>query len=93
MPSPEELRERLGSEQVLQRLAAIEHERWAHWQRYVHDRCERRKDGSLVIPAELAARWEAQIETPYEDLTDDEQQSDREQVARYLPAIYDELGI
>jgi len=93
MPSPEELRERLGGEQAIQRLAAIEHERWAHWQRYVHDQCESKEDGSLVIPAELVARWEAQIKTPYNELTDDEQQSDREQVARYLPAIYDQLGI
>ncbi|OBH03496.1 hypothetical protein A5695_10300 [Mycobacterium sp. E1747] len=67
------------------------YERWAHWQRYVHDHCVRQQDGSLVIPAELAARWEAQIETPYVGLTEREKDSDREQVRRYLPVIIDAL--
>jgi hypothetical protein len=87
MPSHNRIRRILGSEKTLERLAAIEHERWAHWQRYVHDHCERREDGSLVIPAELAARWEAQIETAYADLSQQEKDSDREQVRRYLPTI------
>ena len=65
MPSPEAIREALESVHMVEQLAAIEHERWAHWQRYVHDQCERQDDGSLVIPAELATRWQAQIETPY----------------------------
>ena len=68
-------------------LAAAEHERWAHWQRYLHGRCERRPDGSLVIPADLAARWERQMETPYAELTEEERKSDRELVERLLPEI------
>lgn len=92
MPSPDRIRVALEGEQTVDRLAAIEHERWAHWQRYVHDQCVRQEDGSLVIPAELAARWEAQIETPYAELTEQEKESDREQVQRYLPTIIDALA-
>jgi hypothetical protein len=73
--------------ELVERLAAVEHERWAHWQRYVHDHCERLADGRLAIPADLAERWEKQIGTPYEQLTDEEKQSDREQVARVLPVF------
>lgn len=91
MPPTDAIREVLESEQFVDELAAIEHERWAHWQRYVHDHCERLQDGSLVIPAELAARWEAQIETRYVELTEREKDSDREQVRRYLPVIIDAL--
>ena len=87
MPSPERFREVLESDQTLERLAAIEHDRWASWQRYVHDHCQRLEDGSLLIPAELAARWEMQIETPYAELSEPEKDSDREQVQRYLPTI------
>ncbi|GAA2552397.1 hypothetical protein GCM10010435_23370 [Winogradskya consettensis] len=72
---------------VVEILAAMEHERWSHWQRYLHSRCARTADGSLVIPAELVARWERQIATPYADLTEPEKDSDREQVMRYLPII------
>lgn len=91
MLSGERIRNTLGSEEILDRLATIEHERWAHWQRYVHDQCEQRSDGSLVIPAELVARWEAQIKTPYAGLSDQEKDSDREQVRRYLPTIIEAL--
>ena len=91
MPPTDAIRKVLESDELLDMLAAIEHERWAHWQRYVHDHCERQQDGSLVIPAELAARWEAQIETPYVELTEREKDSDREQVRRYLPVIIDAL--
>ena len=72
---------------LMEKLAAIEHERWAHWQQYMHDQCQRADDRSLIIPAQLAQRWQTQIETPYEDLTESEKDSDREQVRRYLPII------
>jgi len=81
----------LRSDEVVDALATIEHERWAHWQRYVHDQCEERPDGSLVIPAALVTRWTRQIDTPFDELSSVEQDSDREQVERYLPVIVDAL--
>lgn len=78
-------------EAAVDRLAAIEHQRWAHWQRYMHDQGERRADGALVLPAELVRRWESQIRARFEDLSPAEQESDREQVRRYLPLIVETL--
>ena len=77
---------------ALDELAAVEHERWAHWQRYMHDKGERRCDGSLLIPAELVERWEKQIATPFSDLSEVERNSDREQVRRYVPLVADILA-
>jgi hypothetical protein len=77
----------LQSSDLLETLAAIEHERWSHWQRYVHSKCTRAADGSLTIPAELVERWATQMRTPYPELSDKEKESDREQVRRYLPVI------
>ncbi|MFD6152310.1 hypothetical protein [Streptomyces sp. NPDC060243] len=85
------IREALENHRAIDRLAAIEHDRWAHWQQYLHDQCERRDDGSLVIPAELVSRWEEQIRTPYEELAPEVQESDREQVQRYLPTVIEIL--
>jgi hypothetical protein len=79
----------LESSDLLEALAAIEHERWSHWQRYIHSRCTRTADGSLTIPAELVERWATQMRTPYAELSDNEKESDREQVRRYLPVICD----
>jgi hypothetical protein len=76
---------------LIEKLASVEHERWSHWQRYLHSRCERAPDGSLVIPAHLVDRWELQMNTPYSALSEEEKESDREQVRRYLPIIVDAL--
>jgi hypothetical protein len=74
-------------ELLVERLAAFEHARWAHWQRYVHESGALQADGSLLIPAALVARWERQIAAKYEDLSEAEKNSDREQVRKYLPVI------
>ncbi len=75
------------SADLLEKLAAIEHERWAHWQRFMHAQGRRQPDGSLVLPPESVARWDRLIDTPYALLTDKERESDREQVRRYLPIV------
>ena len=77
---------------LLETLASIEHERWSHWQRYIHGKCvPQGNDGYLLIPSDLVKRWEAQIATPYSKLTEDAKESDREQVRKYLPLIVDAL--
>lgn len=78
-------------EGLVEQLAAIEHERWSHWQRYMHEKAIKQSDGSLIIPRELVRKWELQIATPYSELTEEEKSSDREQVARYLPLIRNAL--
>lgn len=83
----------LESPEVLDRLASIEHERWAHWQRHLHDQCTPQEGGSLVIPAELVSKWEVQILTPFEGLSEAEKDSDRDQVRRYLPVVAEALDV
>jgi hypothetical protein len=77
---------------AIETLANIEHERWAHWQKYMHNKGERQPDGSLLIPAELVSQWTRQLETPFSALSDDEKESDREQVRKYLPAVVNALS-
>ncbi|WP_407792316.1 hypothetical protein [Pigmentiphaga litoralis] len=72
---------------ILDDLADIEHERWSHWQRYMHDHGIRQADGSLLIPKQFVDRWDVQMNTTYEALSEQEKESDREQVRKYLPLI------
>jgi hypothetical protein len=72
---------------LVETLADIEHRRWAHWQAYLHSKAVRQPDGSLLIPADLVARWEKQMRTDYKDLDEGDKGSDRAQVANYLPVI------
>ena len=79
-------------------LAAIEHERWASWQRYLHSKLVRVGECSecheaevLVLPRDLFERWERQISTLYSELTEAEQLSDMKEVDKYWPLIHDPL--
>lgn len=53
----------------------------------MHGKGKIQPDGSLLIPADLVERWERQIDTPYASLSENEKESDREQVYSYLPLI------
>ena len=75
-----------------EKLAAIEHERWSDWQKWVHQQCTMIEDDEgdvqgFMIPAKAYEAWERQIKTPYAMLTPMEQSSDMEQVDRYWPLI------
>lgn len=78
----------MSKDELIERLAAIEHERWAHWQAYLHSR-GMREPGTrkLILDYDWIERWERQIATAYADLSEREKQSDREQVMRYWPHI------
>jgi hypothetical protein len=75
------------SDDLFERLAAIEHERWAHWQSYCHSCCSHTERGDLIIPKTFVDQWERQIHTEYAQLSEKEKDSDREEVMRYWPEI------
>ena len=77
---------------LMERLAAVEHERWSHWQRYMHGKAVKQPDGSLLIPADFVKQWERQLSTPYSELTEKEKESDHEQVRKYLPILVEALS-
>lgn len=69
-------------ENKINKLAAIQHEIWVHWQSYLHSQCVKNEDGSLTIPSQLVGHWEKQINTNYDELSKEEKASDIEQVAK-----------
>jgi hypothetical protein len=52
---------------LIERLAELEHEQWAHWTIYMLDN---------LTPRNIE-RWKRQAETPYSELREDEKDSDR----------------
>ena len=84
------------NDDLFEKLAAIEHERWSDWQNYMHQQCFRVLDGAdqvvgLWIPFHLMQQWERQIHTPYSMLSEKEKESDRDQVRRYWDLVQQRL--
>jgi len=77
---------------LFEKLAAIERERWADWQKYMHSMCRSNAFGGLVIPSELVEQWERQIATSYAELSEKEKESDRDQVRRYWNLVAGRRG-
>jgi len=73
--------------ELFEKLAAIEHERWADWQKYMHAQCVGHDAESVLLPRISYDHWERQIATAYDDLSEAEKESDRDQVRRYWPMI------
>lgn len=53
---------------MLEKLADLEHKQWAHWTQYMLDN----------LTPENIARWRAQIEISYPELSEKEKESDRD---------------
>ena len=78
-------------DELFEKLADIEHQRWSDWQRYFHSKCIKYDSyldyGDMVIPREVWDKAERQINTDYKDLSEAEKNSDRKQVMRYWDLI------
>lgn len=77
----------MNDTEFIEKLSDAAHRSWCHWMEYLFSRCERLSDGSMVIPHELVKHWQRQMDTPYEQLSEKEKQSDRVEVAHILPII------
>lgn len=79
----------MPDKELFEKLAAIEHERWADWQRYIHSKLQKNIEDRdfFRLPSFWRERWERQINTPYSELSEQEKEADREQVRRYWNLI------
>lgn len=67
---------------LIEKLAAIEHERWSAWHKWMRDR----------QTPENMARWNKQADTPYAELSEEDKEKDRREVMRYWALIEAELA-
>lgn len=82
-----------AEDELIEKFATIEHERWSDWQGYVHSKLTKQmgmpqhySDGMLMSPEDYQ-HWEEQIAADYDELSEPEKQSDRDQVMRYWPLV------
>jgi hypothetical protein len=73
--------------ELIEQLAAIEHQRWADWQGYFFSKLQRTEAGDLIVPAGYVAALQKLIDTPYAELSEEQKENDRREVRRYLHLI------
>lgn len=80
----ERLVEALSSPELLETLAALEHERWSGWMKY---QAEKIGTKHPTTGEQFEVRWKRQSETVYSDLPERERESDRVEARKTLTAI------
>ena len=73
-----------------EKLADLCHRQWSGWMRYMFEKGTFNKDGSWTMPSHLVDRWVRQMITPYLQLSEKEQDSDRNEADRFLEVINSE---
>jgi len=77
-----------NDDEIREALAAIQHEIWAHWMRYLFSKTLPTMDDDEMIASEHAERWRRQMETPYDELSEQEKESDRDQADKIMAFLY-----
>ena len=75
-----------------EKLAALMHEIWGEWWDYMFQdiypgQLEENWDSSFVIDDDLVERWNRQRATPYDELSEKEKNSDRQQADKVLALL------
>ena len=79
-------------ERVREHLAALCHEQWSGWMRYLFSKCEATLPGTgKIIPQWAVDRWMRQATDTYAELTEEEKDSDRKMADRILAIIGPEI--
>ena len=69
------------------KIAAVQHEIWSHWMKYLFSVCKSYPGGSLLIPPDKVVWWRRLMNTKYADLTPNEQRSDLEQADKVIKVL------
>ncbi len=72
-------------------VARLCHEQWSEWMAYLFSKGEFQEDGTWVMPDWAVTRWQRQREAAYEDLSEDEKDSDRAEADKFL-ALFEEAS-
>ncbi len=83
---------KLTPEELREKLAELAHSQWSDWMEHLFNKCSNPQIGKVAtIPAEFADRWGRQMNTPYNELSELEKDSDRKEADKYLKVLESEI--
>jgi len=71
-------------------LAALCHEQWSGWMEYLFSKCidkyynHKTMKPDITIPKWAVDKWRQQMRTAYKDLREEEKESNRKEVDRFI---------
>ncbi len=71
-------------------LADLCHQQWSGWMKYLFSKGVFNENGTWTMPAWAVDRWKKQMNTPYANLSDTEQESDRTEADKFLIILIDD---
>lgn len=73
---------------LLDDMARIQHDIWSSWMKWLF-KCCRNVEGEefVIIPAEKVQRWKRQMNTLYDDLSEEEKESDRKVIREFFYVV------
>lgn len=84
-----EARRQKANDEAREKMAAHMHSAWSGWMIYLFSRCTMNEDGTATIPFWAVQRWKRQMNTAYDDLPEEEKESDRKEADELLGALND----
>lgn len=74
--------------EVRELLAALAHKQWSGWMRHLFGKCQKKDDGSIIIPSAYVKNLKRLMGIPYSELSEDEKDSDREEADKVISALF-----
>jgi len=75
------------SNELREAVAAMIHDQWCGWMRYLFGCGDMLSGGMCLLPAESVDRWQRQMRTEYAELPEEERESDREPADELLALL------
>jgi len=76
------------TDDLIEKMASLEHERWSSWLKYQFECCRiRLEDDTWIIPKERVKRWQYLMNCSYADLTEECKEDDRIEVRKTIELI------
>ena len=83
---------KMGEPKLKEALANYEHDRWSHWMTYFFSKCDIKKGPYnnkvlLYLDNKDFQRWQRQMKTAYQDLPENEKESDRDGAKKIIDLL------
>lgn len=69
---------------IREQLADYAHDAWSDWMKYMFSKMIINDDGTATMPKWAVDRWSYQMNTKYNELSDDMKESDRDEADKIL---------